>query len=113
VKHLHLSSFAFLFGLGLVVAACATATDDTAVTELDSGSKADVKLDAKLGPDGKPINPDGGGQCPSQCTSDQDCIDGCPNPQSGTNCCDTQTGICYVEPSQTCPSPPDSSVGGG
>lgn len=113
VKHLRLSSVVFFCGFGLVVSACATATssDDTVGPLLDAG-KADVKLDAKLGSDGRPVNDDAG-QCPSQCTTDQDCQSTCPNPQSGLYCCDSQTGVCYVEPSGTCPEPPDSSVGGG
>ena len=110
----HLSSFAVLSGLALVISACATATgEDQTTTLVDAGSLHDAKLDSRANPDGK-ANDGGGSQCTSQCTSDQDCQNSCPDPgQGGLNCCDSQTGICYVESSSTCPSPPDASSGGG
>ncbi len=115
MKHLRLSSFVVLSALALVVSACATATgDDSAQPVLDGGNKFDAKLDAKLNPDGNPRSDGGGGQCPSQCTADQDCQNSCGDPgPGGLYCCDSQTGICYDESSGTCPSPPDASGGGG
>ena len=44
-------------------------------------------------------------QCVSQCTTDDDCANSCPQVPNGVNCCDTSTGICYAYSSQQCPVP--------
>ena len=52
---------------------------------------------------------DTGGTCPDSCTSDADCANGCPAVISGSNCCDTQAGVCYVATDPVCPT----GTGGG
>lgn len=52
---------------------------------------------------------DTGGACPDSCASDADCQAGCPGVVSGSNCCDTQAGICYVATDPVCPT----GTGGG
>ena len=70
----------------------------------DGGNTLDaaVKTDAAK-PDSGNKQDSGGQQCVSQCTSDDDCANSCPQVPNGVNCCDTSTGICYAYSSSSCP----------
>jgi hypothetical protein len=47
-----------------------------------------------------------GSTCIPTCNADSDCQNSCPVAQTGINCCDTQTGLCYVASTSICPVPP-------
>ena len=49
---------------------------------------------------------DAGPSCIPTCNTDSDCQNSCPVAQTGINCCDTQTGLCYVASTPVCPMPP-------
>jgi hypothetical protein len=49
---------------------------------------------------------DAGPSCIPMCNADSDCQNSCPVAQTGINCCDTQTGLCYVASTPVCPMPP-------
>lgn len=57
----------------------------------------------------------GGGQCVPSCSADSDCQGSCPaQPAGASNCCDTQTNICYVSNTSQCPAPnPTTGSGAG
>jgi hypothetical protein len=48
----------------------------------------------------------GGTTCIPKCTADSDCQNSCPATQTGSNCCDADTGLCYVASTPMCPAPP-------
>ena len=56
-------------------------------------------------------NVDAGPSCIPQCSTDSDCQNSCPVAQTGNNCCDTATGLCYVSSTPICPQPvPDGGT---
>lgn len=50
---------------------------------------------------------DAGPTCIPMCNADSDCQNSCPVAQTGINCCDTATGLCYVASTPICPAPPN------
>lgn len=46
-----------------------------------------------------------GGACIAKCYADYDCQNSCPVAQTGINCCDTATNLCYVDSNSVCPMP--------
>jgi hypothetical protein len=73
--------------------------------DLDGGeTDAAIKTDAAKVDSGKQDSSQGQ-QCVSQCATDDDCANSCPQVPNGVNCCDTSTGICYAYSSTVCPAP--------
>jgi hypothetical protein len=71
----------------------------------DSGSGSSSGSGGSSGSSG------GGGACPSTCTTDQDCQNGCPAPSGGgLNCCDVGSGTCMLTTQSTCPAPADGGA---
>jgi len=48
--------------------------------------------------------------CVSSCSNNDECVNSCPSPASGTSCCDTTTHQCFTSQSNVCPAPADLSV---
>jgi hypothetical protein len=64
----------------------------------------DVPVDMPVAMDVRPDVPqDTARVCLPRCTSDMECQTTCPSVASGSNCCDTRSGICYVSPGM-CPT---------
>ena len=64
---------------------------------------APVQVDAPpLPPDAPPDAPQ---MCMARCTQDSDCQAACAPVSTGSNCCDTTTGVCYVASASICPPP--------
>lgn len=89
---------ALLLGL---VGACATSTGSDDTTGLDdAGGHHDTGIPRY---DSGPGQDSAGQVCVSMCMTDNDCQTSCPTPDSGIQCCDLQSGVCYVE-AQMCQS---------
>lgn len=43
-------------------------------------------------------------QCTPSCATDDDCASSCLSVGSGSNCCDTATGVCYTANESSCPT---------
>ena len=73
----------------------------------DDGGETDaaVKTDAPKTDSGNKQDSAPQQQCVSQCTTDDDCANSCPQVPNGVNCCDTSTGICYAYSDTVCPAP--------
>lgn len=95
---------ASLLSCALILAATGCASSGE--TDLDGGElDGAVKTDAAKSDTGTAKDTGSQQQCVSQCTSDTDCENSCPNVPNGVNCCDTSTGICYAYSSTVCPAP--------
>lgn len=56
----------------------------------------------------------GGDVCVDQCSAHFECASTCaPAPVGSSNCCDTQTHVCYLWNDTACPSPPPPDGGTG
>jgi hypothetical protein len=100
VKSTHASLVVSALLLGLV-GACATSTASDDTTGLPDAGHHDTGLPKYDGGAGQ----DTAGQvCVSMCATDNDCQTSCPTPDSGIQCCDMSTGVCYVE-AQMCQAP--------
>ncbi|MEP7126418.1 MAG: hypothetical protein ABJE95_36140 [Byssovorax sp.] len=114
---------------GSLIAACATGSDttdfgaggasgpgtsgnpDTTATSGAGGTggvaSGDMTTTATTGSGA----PDGGGACIPKCNADIDCQNSCPAAQTGINCCDAPSGLCYNASTATCPAPkPDGGM---
>ena len=118
-----------LAALVLSVSAFGCAASDTSGIDpgegVDSGAKGDTGFGADTGgsvdtgsggsdtgsggTDTTP--PDSGATCISSCTTDDECATTCPAAGSGSNCCDTATGVCYVSADSTCPATGPTDTG--
>jgi len=108
----------------LDASADASVPADPALDAAESGVDATTDGGAPLsdGSSDAPATPDdaegdGGGQCTSSCTSDDDCQNTCPPIFYMAYCCDLGTHACFVNPLdwQYCPlhpNPPDAGGGG-
>ena len=97
---------ATLLSCALVLALTNCASSGEA--DLDGGETTDaaVKTDSASKTDsGNKQDSGQQQQCVSQCATDDDCANSCPQVPNGVNCCDTSTGICYAFNSSTCPAP--------
>lgn len=105
--------------LAAVTTVLGCAASDTSGVDPGEGTDSAVKTDAPsttdtggagdtarpdTSPSGSDAGSDGGGTCVSSCTSDDQCASSCPAAGSGSNCCDTATGVCYVSADSTCPA---------
>ncbi len=93
-----------------LVALSGTGCAASTAIDTDGGLDGSTLLDSGNKKDGNTTNNDSGqqGQCVTNCTSDTDCQNSCPNVPNGINCCDTATGVCYANASSTCPVPIDA-----
>lgn len=93
---------AFIIG-SFALGGCAGSEETDIDASVDSGVKLDAAKDT-----GKDAGKDSNGPtCVPQCSTDTECQNTCPIPQSGISCCDTQTSLCYVSSAQACPAPQD------
>jgi hypothetical protein len=86
--------------LVLALTNCASSGDTGDGGDEDVVTKTDASKPDTGKPDTGPTQ-----QCVSQCTTDDDCANSCPQVPNGVNCCDTSTGICYAYSASSCPAP--------
>lgn len=94
---------------GALAACAADAPADIAPVADDGGTGVDAKTSPTTGKDSGTTTPevDSGpqpGVCIGTCTNDNECQSTCPAQSSGTYCCDTATGSCYVSQDPQCPA---------
>jgi hypothetical protein len=123
VKYASIKVLVLVLASGGSIAACASGTDSI---DFDSGAGGGVTAagtgatsgggnggnggaggDSTGGTGGSSgsSNADAGPTCIPQCNIDADCQNSCPVAQTGINCCDTATGLCYVASTPICPMP--------
>jgi hypothetical protein len=126
VKYASLKVLVLVVATGSLIAACATGADTTdfgaggASGPSTSASPPDTTATGAGGSGGGAAggttttgsgNPDGGGACIPKCNADIDCQNSCPAAQTGINCCDAPSGLCYNASTSICPAPkPDGGT---
>jgi hypothetical protein len=121
VKYASLKVLVLVVATGSLIAACATGADTTdfgaggASGPSTSASPPDTTVTTGVGGSGGggagvttttgSGDPDGGGVCVPKCSADSDCQSSCPAAQTGINCCDAPSGLCYNASTATCPAP--------
>lgn len=118
VKHPTASLVALACLTPVVLVACASGADtanpggfggSTNTTTATQTTTYTTPTTTTSTPTGTTTTTDVGGTCPDTCASDADCQAACPGVVSGSNCCDTGAGICYVATDPVCPT----GTGGG
>jgi hypothetical protein len=122
VKYASIKALVLVLATGGLIAACASGTDSPDFSS-GSGGGATVTSTGVTSGGGNGGNGGNGGSggggtggspsvdagptCIPQCNADSDCQNSCPVAQTGINCCDTATGLCYVASTPICPAPPN------
>jgi hypothetical protein len=119
VKHASITLVLLAFSLSGLFAACASGSETNVVGGTGTGGSGGTGSAGKTttvgtttggggmttGSPTATTTVGGGGQCVPKCMSDGDCQGSCPAPSAGaSNCCDTQTNICYVSNNPQCPA---------
>jgi hypothetical protein len=117
VKYASLKVLVLVLATGSLIAACASGNDTTdfgaggasgtttSSSPPDTGTTS-VGTGGGGGATGSGTSTSGsGGTCIPKCFADYDCQNSCPAAQTGINCCDTATGLCYVASTSICPMP--------
>jgi hypothetical protein len=121
VKYASLKVLVLVLATGSLIAACASGND---TTDLGAGGASGTSTSSSPsdtsttsvgsgggGTGGGTSLPDGGSTCIPKCNADSDCQNSCPAAQTGSNCCDAATGLCYVASTSICPMPkPDGGT---
>ena len=128
MKYASLKVIALVFATGSLIAACANGSDSpdfgsggasatTSTSDTTGGGGTIPTTTATTtsgasgtGGTGGSTPTDGGAACLPKCNTDSDCQNSCPATQTGANCCDTQTNLCYVASTSICPVPDDGGV---
>jgi hypothetical protein len=125
VKYASLKVLVLVVATGSLIAACASGGDTTdfgaggASGPSTSASPPDTTATSGAGGSGGGAgvttttgsgDPDGG-VCVAKCTADSECQSSCPVAQTGINCCDAPSGLCYNASTAVCPAPkPDGGM---
>lgn len=128
MKYASLKVLVLVVATGSLIAACATGADTNdfgaggASGPSTSASPPDTTATSGFGGSGGGAAggtttttgsgmPDGGGACVPKCNVDLDCQNSCPVAQTGINCCDAPSGLCYNASTAICPAPkPDGGT---